>query len=50
MECVLDVLHGIVISLLLNKNDADIPNSVVPNMQSLPQEAKKLIRTKKFGI
>jgi hypothetical protein len=31
---------------IVKQNDADIPNSVVPNMQSLPQEAKKLIRTK----
>lgn len=26
--------------------NADIPNNIIPNMQSLPQEAKKLLRTK----
>lgn len=26
--------------------NADIPNNVIPTMQSLPQEAKKLLRTK----
>lgn len=26
--------------------NADIPNNVIPNMQSLPQEAKRMLRTK----